>query len=420
MAILANGLQAEPRGLSTPRELHESCPVSYQVSVIRTLEEFSSLARPWNDFLNACGENSITLRHEWLHLWLKMFPPNALMVIVLRDAQNQLVAVAPFLISRNSTGLMCRTLRRLQFIGTAPEVYDSMKIVIHPEADKAYVCRLIGDQLIQNRARWDVVDLRYLDSQEQVVSLHYRLKALMKQVQVTQPMSIPYLELPEDWEEYRTQLRKKKYQSDLKRVQNHIRQDFNASGAQLIVHRPAESAGFLEDFLNFHKEYWMVRGSRTEYHRHPKLLEFYRTIHQSFSEGHTSGKPVFEFSTLVFEDSPVSYHFDIQTQRGCMGYLSCYNQDARKYRPGILHIEALIERTHRLGRRRFEFGRGDEHYKNQWHIQKRPLWNLLAFRTTWAQICWQGDIRLKDLYGNGTATNGTTEHQPAPSAQTAG
>ena len=421
MAILANGLQAEPRRSSTPIGLYEPCPTSYQASIIRTLEEFSSLARPWNDFLNVCGENSITLRHEWLNLYLQMFPPHELLIIVVRDTQNHLVAVAPFQIARNPSGLLCRMLRRLQFIGTSPEVYDSMKLVIHPNADKTYASRLIGDLLIQNRSRWDVADLRYLDSEEQVNFLNDHLKTCLKQAQITQPMSIPYIELPDDWDEYRTKLRKKKYQNDLKRVQNHIRQDFKPPGAQLIVHHPnEESARNLEKFLNFHKDYWMTRRSRTEYHRHPKLLEFYRTIHQQFSESHASNKPVFEFSSLVFEDRPVSYHFDIQTQIGCMGYLSCYNQDARKYRPGILHIEALIERTHQLGRRRFEFGRGDEHYKNQWHIQKRPLWNLLAFRTTLAKLCWHGDIQLKDMYANGQNTHGTSEHTPDPQAQTAG
>ena len=127
-------------------------------------------------------------------------------------------------------------------------------------------------------------------------------------------------------------------------------------------------------------------------------MGFYQGIYHRFNDHPSRGSlatPIFELSTLELGGTPVSYHFDIQTPQGCMGYLSCYQPDARKYRPGLLHIEALIERTHHRGGRRFEFGRGDESYKNQWHVTRKPLWNLLAFAHPVSRRLWEFDASLK-------------------------
>jgi len=419
MAILAQGTQPEVGRLPGRKEHSVVSQKHYTTSVIRTLDQFAALASPWDALLDAAEEVNISLRHAWLQLWLSTFKHAELMVIIVQDDEERLMAAAPLVVSRNDSGLFCRALRRLQFIGTSPEVYDWMKILQHPEVDVDSAFRLLGEQLIRNRARWDIADLRYIESQVQLTALHRLISPIAQESQISQPMTIPYIDLPEDWEAYPPALRKKKYQSDLNRIRNHIRNDFHVEDAELIVHQPGEvSDRQLAQFVNFHRDYWQARGCRTEAARHPKLLDFFTQAYREFSrersEQKNGGGPVFEFSTLALGGETVSYHFDIQTPHGCMGYLSCYDQQAKKYRPGILHIEALIARTHRLGGRRFEFGRGDEHYKNQWHIEKKPLWNLLAFRTPLARLLWQLDETLKNLEVLKTLkarlTNGTTAH----------
>lgn len=419
MAIPAKELQTDILPVSRRMEFPAPRRANYTASVVRSTQEFAELRAPWNEFLAVCGETHIALRHEWLQLWLNTFPPERMLTILIRDEEGQLVGVAPLVINRNPQGLFSRLMRRVQFIGSSPEVYDWMKCLIHPNVEAEPILKLIANQIIRHRQHWDVVDLRYLESKAQLIALHNFLRPAMKDIQADQPMSIPFIELPENWADYPATLRKKKYQGDLKRIHNHIRHDFDGQNAELIVHTPGqESDKKLQQFLAFHKEYWRNRGSKTEYGRHPKLLDFYYQVHRQFSRApeapENNHPPIFEFSTLMIGNEPVSYHFDIQAQPGCMGYLSCYEQNARKYRPGILHIEALIERTHQLGGRRFEFGRGDEHYKNQWHIQKKPLWNLLAFRSPFFSLLWRLDARIKMVFRNGTNTHGATNDQLSP------
>lgn len=400
MAVLAKTLHAKFPSASFADDSSAANIANYTVDVVRTVKDFPRLASEWSELLKASGDKNISLDHTWLNLWLEAFPPDALFTLLVRDADGQLIAVAPFLISRNKSGIFCRFLRRMQFIGTSPEVYDWMKIIIHPEVNADLVLRLVADEILQNRALWDVLDLRYMISESQLKALYLRLRPFVKHSQISEPMSVPFIELPEELGSPPT-YRKKKYQSDLNRIQNHLRNDFGEPLPKLRVHIPGpESDKILEIFLTSHQQYWLSRGCRTEYDRHRMLMSFYQSIYRHFSKNMadtTEDKPVFEFSTLEIGSNPVSYHFDIQTSQGCMGYLSCYNQHAKKYRPGHLHIEALIERTHQLGGRRFEFGRGDESYKNQWHIQKKPLWNLLAFRNSFSHFLWQMDTRIKSI-----------------------
>ena len=44
---------------------------------------------------------------------------------------------------------------------------------------------------------------------------------------------------------------------------------------------------------------------------------------------------------------------------------------------------------------RFDFGRGNESYKEQWTKNKYPLWSLMLFKTEKDYILWQGDQYLR-------------------------
>jgi CelD/BcsL family acetyltransferase involved in cellulose biosynthesis len=405
MALLAKGLQRQFANADRPADLLVANQAVYISSVIRTLEQFKALAPEWNALLHACGETNIALTHDWISLWLETFSYQQLFVVLIRDSAGLLVAAAPLLVARNASGFFCRSLRRLQFIGSSPEVYDWMQILVHPSVKSALMLEQISDKILRHRSRWDVLDLRYFKDMSQAESLFSHLHAAMQQLQMSQPMSIPYIELADEWADYLAHTLKRKARSDLKRIHNHIQHDFEGSRPELVIHLPGPASDErLQSFLKAHQAYWRSRGCRTEYTRHQKLLGFFLTVYKHFSadqrnqSSEPTGTPVFEFSTLELGGQPVSYHFDIQSAQGCMGYLSCYEQQAKKYRPGILHIEALIERTHQLGGRRFEFGRGDEHYKNQWAIQKTPLWNLLGFRSPLSQWAWRLDQQLHKAY----------------------
>jgi|GEM_PF-3270297 len=385
----------------------------YTATVVRTKEHFDTLENEWETLLERSNIANISLHHAWLSHWLEVFPPEALFVILIRDEQGELHGAAPFLITRNRTGIACRSLRRLQFIGTSPDLYDWMEILIHPEADTELITQLVGNEIIRHRHQWDLIDLRFFANLGQLMTLELQLNPILWRDMLSQLTTLSFIDLPSDWLEYQNTLRKKKYHKDLNRIHNNIQKDFDNAMPTLIVHPPGpETDKVLKSFLESHQQYWLDRGSRTEYDRHRKILDFYKIIHREFSEGKAIWRPVFEFTTLQIGERVISYHFDIQTREGATGCLCSYDPEVKKYRPGVLHIEAIIERTQNLGGRRFTFGRGDEAYKNQWKIEKKPLWHFMAFRTKFSHMLWQFDNRLREFRKGVTPVEPTVHPNP--------
>lgn len=375
----------------------------YRAELVSTSEALLALEPKWRELLRATGEISLGLHDGWLREWWRCFANKRPFVILVFNQQQQLAAVAPFQISSRESGILTRGLRKLQFAGTEPDIYDWMKILVRPDEDELLILSKVADKLRQEGSQWDVIDLRFCKDKSQLEALgirlggHFSWRGTSAAAAISEPMTIPYLDLPDSLEGYRVDCHKKSYRADLRRIRNHIQRDFGDDGLELVFLPPSEaSVSELDEFLACHRRYWAQKGQKTQAGRHPELAEFYRRVYQAM------GKPgqqdlQFCFSILKANGKPMSYHIDILHEGGCMGYLACYNPEFKKYRPGILHIEALIEHTIRLGGKRFEFGRGDASYKNQWHIRKMPLWNLLLFKSRWASLLWQGDEALKRL-----------------------
>ncbi len=67
------------------------------VSVIRNKKDLTVLKQEWNQLLDDSAADTIFLTWEWVSSWLEVQPDNLeLFVIVVRDSDKRLLAVAPF------------------------------------------------------------------------------------------------------------------------------------------------------------------------------------------------------------------------------------------------------------------------------------------------------------------------------------
>ena len=62
-------------------------------------------------------------------------------------------------------------------------------------------------------------------------------------------------------------------------------------------------------------------------------------------------------------------------------YNAGVDPDARDLSPGVVMIARYMEAAIALGRRRFDFMRGDEPYKYDWGAVDEPIQRLLVLRT---------------------------------------
>ncbi len=369
----------------------------YHARIITGLEEFEAFSGPWSELIKESGIHNISLAHAWLTTWLQHFPPQQLFVVLVYNEDKKLVGAAPLKISKSQRGFAHRLIRHVQFIGTDPSVYDWMKFIMLPGEDSEAIIEQIAAQLIAAQSQWDVLDLQFGMFPDELNLLSRFLSPHCYTRELTHTMSIPYISLPESLEAFEEATRKKGYKKDLKRMRNHMHRDFPDAEIRLEHLSPSEETDkVLEAFFERHTAYWRERGCRNNFSRYPGLEAFYKA---AFNRMYIAGAdlPHIQFSVLKLGEHVLSYEMGMWQGNGYLGHMTSYTPDFKKYRPGVLHIEAVLHHAIRNGGEYFEFGRGDEPYKMQWTKLHRELWNLTMIRTQQAKMLWQMDFWLKKL-----------------------
>lgn len=388
-----------PSGFSLPREEAEA-PVhlssSYRTTVITTIEQFEALRGNWTAFMSQAQANNLCLSHGWLLTWLKHFPPDQLLVVIVQDALGNWIAAAPFKISRGKNGVFHRLLKQVQFIGTHPSVYDWMKIVIRPGVDESMAIQAIAQVLRQTD--WDVLDLLYNLERSQLEILCQALDVTNPDALIQETTPIPYVALPPTEEAY-AGIRRKKTRLEVNRHCNRFEKEFGEPPSLNFYASGEASNAILTRFFAGHIKYWSEKGSKSDFQRFPALYGFYKAmLDYSENQAQESG-PKLLFSVLKVNDHQLSYHLGFWQGNAYLSHITHYNQGFRTYSPGTIHMDKLIFDTISRGGAEFEFGRGDEPYKQLWTKTKKTLWNLRIFRNPVAQGVWQLDIQLKKMTG---------------------
>ncbi len=384
---------------------------SYVSELVTSLEGFQGLKSEWKGLLDAMEETRLNLDHGWLYAWLKNFDSTGGFIILVRDENKRLIAAAPFKVSRPKAGLNRRVLRHLQFIGTEPCLYDEMKILIHPDLDEERILKTISEKIMEAASQWDVIDLRYSPDEHQLTRLMAQLKPTIFKGQVEQTMSCPYFDLPSNQESYEAAYPKNRKKR--KRHHNQINRDFKGKAFEFQwLTDESEIQSELDCLIQRHVAYWKERGVCSGFQRYANMKRFYQDLlagyptQQSADGQITLGRV--RFSVLKIDGNPVSYDIGLHQGDGYLGHLGCYSESFKRYGPGFLHAEALIENAIEAGDTRFYFGRGDEAHKFNWADKKQSLFNLLLFKNRPAYFLWQADEALKSgVHGLKTIVKGS-------------
>jgi CelD/BcsL family acetyltransferase involved in cellulose biosynthesis len=356
----------------------------YKRSIITTLSDFMSLADEWEALLTATGDWRLFLSHTWLHGWLKLFPPNHLLVVLVRDEAGRLVGAAPLKISRPPRGsVLRRQLRQVQFIGTDPGVFDYMDFLIDATADRTEVVHQIASAILSYKRHWDLVDLRLVRDRWVLEQLGAVLALDVASYEVYQQSVVPYLSLPANLEGYERTVIRGRLRKNLNNVANRLRTDLPDHDWSLeFISRPDEIERHLNGMTRRHKAYWLEKGIISDFTQFPDLDLFYQRMLQAYNARNTQYSPGrFVLSVLKLEDLVMSYHLGVINQQGYMGLICTYYEEFARYKPGFLHFDLLIRSAIARGEQVFEFGQGDEDYKSRWTESSIPLYSLAAEKT---------------------------------------
>lgn len=385
--------------LLTPPVSDERRP-GLSVEVIDNLAGFAALAQEWEELLTETDIRNLALSHYWLMTWLEHFPPERLLVILVRNAEGRLLAGAPLMINPGRAGLCHRLLRRLQFIGSQPIVYDWVKIPIVPDADEKAVLKAIAGALRSN-PHWDVLDFLFGLEQPRWALMAEVLAPDLVSSGLTPASIVPMTDLPSDFETFQKGM-KPSVLKDRQRCMRNLERDFPGELKMEISKTfDLETEMGLERMYDRHIAYWAERGIRSNFIRFPKLRDFYKALLKQQHSGVSNDRPHLVYSALKIGEAVISSGLAIWQGDGLMTYVDAFDQSYRKYAPGSIHLLLMVEEAIRRGGRQLELGRGDEPYKRNWtgNQPPKPLWQLQGFRSHKARLLWQVDLRLKKLVG---------------------
>ena len=131
-----------------------------------------------------------------------------------------------------------------------------------------------------------------------------------------------------------------------------------------------QAAGtYLGDFFRHHVRRHAAIGKRSVYAA-PESCQFIRTLFAKLGSAT-------RFGVLELDGRPLAWHFGFQVNGKFLLYQHTFDLDASDYTPGELLLWNLFEYAKDQVTREFDFGKGDEPYKNRFANHSRETFSLL-------------------------------------------
>lgn len=243
-------------------------------NIVTSRDELETYASEWNDLLSSSEANTVFLTWEWISAWLDAVYPDAnLFTIAVRDANGQLIAVAPFYRSDfRLVGLV--KYRVLRIIGDCQAGGEYGDVIIRRGCEDAVTtflmqelnkCSDAWDCLwICNMAGWTNARERLRHASEEAgFYIHERVRAFSS------------VELPDTHEAYLSLLSKKR-RGYLRRETRRL---LASQAVELIrSESPDALTGHLEDLFELHRQRWESVGQAGSFVRRPLMKRFYEVF----------------------------------------------------------------------------------------------------------------------------------------------
>lgn len=310
---------------------------------------------------------------DWMECWWKHYgrdhgratPNKELLLLAVWD-DGELVGVAPWYLDH-----VWAEGRSIRCLGAGEACSDYLSILCERGREN-----LVGESLAHwlteqqmagtsTRVDWDVLELTGIAEGDLVGKrLLESLAMLGNDVHLRPGLSCWRIALPASWPEYVATLSK----SHRKQVRRLTRRMLDAGRARLHVARDALEIERAFDLLvDLHQRRWQSRGQSGIFASR-RFLAFHRAlIRRLFAAGQM------ELLWLEVEGRPIAAEYHLLGNNRLYAYQSGIDPERLDYEPGRLAVAATVARAIELGRRSYDFLRGDEPYKAHWRAMPMPM-----------------------------------------------
>lgn len=327
-----------------------------------TIDSFRQLEPEWDDLLRRSYTNRVFSTYEWQYTWWQAYEAGEQMIIACRDDDERLIGLAPWFIEQRPDERVVRS------IGCV-DVTDYVDVII----DRDYVqpvAALLAAFLAEQRGRFDRINLCNIPEQSPTL-IHFppALQACGFETETELQEVCPVIHLPGAWETYLESLDKKN-RHELRRKLRRASGEGEAVDWYFVGAQHDLNAE-LDKFLDLMAA---SQPAKAEFLANARNAAFMRAMTQVMAE-----RGWLQLSFLTVEGTPAAAYFNFDYGDG----IQVYNSGLAHARfshlsPGIVLLAHNIEHAIRLGRRDFDFLRGNEEYKYRMGAVDTKIFKLKA------------------------------------------
>lgn len=320
----------------------------------------------WNALVERSETNTIFQTFEWHASWWRTFGDNARLLVLLVEAGNELIGIAPLMVSEQR--VLGQKRQIVQFIG-APVESDYCDFIVDRRQPEALP--LLLRWLVENDQQWDLLhfsDIPNTSTTLRVLPEFFGQRSYLTDVRVLYEAPTHIFSDPiED-----QKLVKKK---SLQRHYNYFRRN-----GQLEFRNCAtveEIMGYLESFFQQHIQRWSLTDTPSQFLDRRQRI-FYKELVQALA---SSGWLL--FSVVLFNQTPIAFHCGFEYGNRIIWYKPTFNIDYLKHSPGEVLLKYLLEYALERNAAEFDFTIGEEAFKYRFANHVRLNYAVGVFRHSW-------------------------------------
>jgi CelD/BcsL family acetyltransferase involved in cellulose biosynthesis len=322
---------------------------------------FWALKPEWNDLLRRSYYDNLFLTWEWQSAWWRHLGEGDLLLLGLRGGEDgRLVGIAPLFRAEDGDGRSV-----LSLVGCR-DVSDYLDLIIERGQEETVYGTLL-DYLQNEASDWDVVDLCNIP---QASPAPDGLRALAESRGFQTLLEVedvcPIIALPATWDEYLMSLDKKQRHE----VRRKLRKADGAADTRfIIVGSDHDLEAEMQSFIDLHQKSTPEKDQFME----PRMQGFFLEVGRELQARgwlqlvfvEMDGLRAASLLNFDYGDSILVYNSGYDPRR--FSHLS----------PGIVVTARSIEHAITMGRKKFDFLRGDEVYKYRFGAQNTEVRRLL-------------------------------------------
>jgi CelD/BcsL family acetyltransferase involved in cellulose biosynthesis len=332
-----------------------------KLEFVTTPERFEALGQQWNDLLLFNATNEIFLTWQWQSTWWNAYRPGDLWVLAGRDDAGELVGIAPWFIEQPS--------RVVRTIGCV-EVTDYLDVLAKPDYREEFLA-MVADFAAEHKDAYSRIVLCNMPGGTPTLDV---LPGLFTErgfdVRVSQQEVCPVIALPDDFDAYLAGLDKKN-RHELRRKVRRAENNDEDKVAWYIVGREHDLAAEIDKFT---KLMAASHPSKATFLQDPQNMAFFQAIAPRMARCNW-----LQLTFLTVNDVPAAAYMNFDYGNRILVYNSGLMPDSFAHlSPGIVLLAYNIRHAIDMGRKAFDFLRGNEDYKYRMGGKDHPVMALEA------------------------------------------